>query len=740
MSIGDVRSTRGGRLGSLAAATGVVPVICLLAASSVQAATHSSLPVVASGARPGPALLYAGPASAPQLQNTGVWKAPPTLVSGANAYRDGEFLYQDYLYDDHGGAGIPDPTDPFSAASNLFSPKRGTLTYPTDTAVYGNNAADLVEFRVKPLAAETAFRVTLNTMLDPGVAAFTVAVGDSPVEYPWPFGAGVSSPARYFLTVHGSTGVLTNAATGAVIEPAPTVSVDPTRRQIQVLVRHDAWDPGRSVVRMSMGTGLWDTTAGTYLKPTLVASATQPGGASPNGEAIFNLAFRTNERVPVIYTCCSNTIVEGGAQVKADGSWWRERDQADALANGDVSQFSAEVDFAKLAARVDDESGVPKSGNLDRIYASHFNLGQGVNYNVMCLTAAANCTGRYLGQLQPYALYVPAKPVPAAGFGLVISMHGLSANYNEFLGSHGAEQMAERGSGSILASPEGRGPDGDWQSYAQADVFDMWNDIARHYRLNPDITDVTGYSMGGGGTYALASEWPDLWARAFPIVGPPSSAGSFANLRNIPVMAWYGQTDELVGPELSEQAFLNAEQAGIRYDDWVFTPAGHVTEGNNDQYAPAAAFFGKATVDRNPTHVTYHYDPSTDDPVLDPANHAYWLSRISLRTAGTAGKIDVRSLASGFGDPPVELVTAGAGMLEGGSHGPIPYSERTLAWGAPPPEPKANELVINATNIGAVTIDAARAGVTCSAKLDVTSDGPLHITLSGCPSQATRRR
>src|SRR5207237_1420538 len=154
------------------------------------------------------------------------------------------------------------------------------------------NAADLVEFRVKPLIDATAFRVTMNTMLDPSVAAFTVALGDSPTEYQWPFGAGVRSAAQYFLTVHGSTGVLTSAATGAVITPAPTVSVDRVRRQIQVLVRDTAWNPGTSTVRLSMGTGLWDATAGTYLKPGQVASATQSGGASPDREAIFNLAFR----------------------------------------------------------------------------------------------------------------------------------------------------------------------------------------------------------------------------------------------------------------------------------------------------------------------------------------------------------------------------------------------------------------------------------------------------------------
>src|SRR5205807_6076349 len=235
----------------------------------------------------------------------------------------------------------------------------------------------------------------------------------------------------------------------------------------------------------------------------------------------------------------------------------------------------------------------------------------------------------------------------------VDSMHGLSANYNEFLGSHEAEQMADRGSGSIFASPESRGPDGSYQSYAQADVFDMWNDIARHYRLNPDVADVTGYSMGGGGTYRLGSKWPDLCARAFPIVGPPTSSDSFASLRNIPVRAWYGQNDELVGPEMSEEAFANASGAGIRYDHWVFTPAGHITEGNNDEYAPAAAFFGAATVDRNPAHVTYVVDPSTDSKADGATDHAYWLSGMTVRTAGAAGTVDAVSHGFGVGDPPV---------------------------------------------------------------------------------------
>jgi hypothetical protein len=260
----------------------------------------------------------------------------------------------------------------------------------------------------------------------------------------------------------------------------------------------------------------------------------------------------------------------------------------------------------------------------------------------------------------------------------------------------------------------------------------MWADIARHYSLNPDLTDITGYSMGGGGTYRLATRWPDLFARAFPIVGPPTSAATFTSLRNIPVMAWYGQNDELVGPEMSEQTFLDASQAGIRYDHWIFTPAGHITEGNNDEYTPAANFFGDHTVDRNPMHVTYVFNPSEDPKALSPTDHAYWASGMKLASGASTGTVDAKSHGFGVGDPPVEPVKLGASTLNGGSHGPIPYQERTIDWGKAPATPPANELDIDTTGLSALTIDTLRADVGCAPKLNVTSDVPVKIALGGC--------
>jgi predicted esterase len=703
------------------------------------ASALARLPSVRSGHRPGPKVLYEKPPRAPQLENASPWTAKPILVSGASAYRRGEFLYQDFIYDDHGAAGVRDPGDPFNPAVFLFSPKKGTVTYPTDP-VFANNAADLVELRVKPVAGAIAFRVTVNTLKDASRTAFTIALGSSAVPRSWPHGAGVSSPAALFLTVHGGTAELRDAATNAVKTPAPTATVDRTRRQFDVRVPHAAWNPGNGVVRMAAGVGLWDPGAGSYLAPQPgSASTARPGGGAASGAALFNLAFRLDEPMPKISSPgAANTIVEGGVGVALDGTWWRERGQAEALRSGDVSHFAASVDFGKLAARRDDDSQVPKSGPMDRIFASHTSLGQGVDYSTTCFPSPpeGGCPGTLRGQLQPYSLYVPRKPVPARGWGITLLMHGLSANHNEFLASRNASEFGERGPGSVVAAPNGRGPDGFYTGIAEADVFEMWADVARHYRVDSNWAAPSGYSMGGIGTFRLSVRWPDLFGRAFPIVGyPDDSRDQLPSLRNLPIMFWNAGQDELVGLELSEPGRMAVQNAGVRYDQWLFNPAGHITLGNNDEFGPAADFLGRHRANPSPPHVTFVVDPGEDSASAHVvADHAYWLSglRVRDRDAAPTGTIDARSRGFGVGDPPVKSLATRAGTLTGGSHGPLPYGSRRQDWGRAPRTRKANRLDVRASNVATATVDVRRAHVTCNVDVRITSDGPLRIRLARC--------
>jgi C-terminal binding-module, SLH-like, of glucodextranase len=697
------------------------------------------------GPRPGPDILYAPPATAPQLTNSGIWHAPPILTSGASAYRDGEFLYQDFIYDDHGADGtVPDPGDP-RLSGDTFSMPGGTYTYPTN-AVYAGNAADLVELRVKPTSSATAFRITLNTMKDPSLVGTTIAIGDSDTPRQFPHGANASAPAKWFLTVHGNTADMLDAATGKPAATAPTVSVDTIRRQITVLVPHSDWNPGTSTVRLAAGTGLWDESNNSYLIPQQAADATHPGGAGTLSKptAFFNVAFRFSEPMP------NPSDLSGTA---TDAKWWRDSDQGQALRTGDLSPFHAYVDFSKLARRVTDDSGVPSTGPMDRILASHFETEQGTDYSTTC-QSATSCKGELRGQLQPYAIYVPKQPRPSAGYGLTLLLHSLGANYNQYLSTHNQSQIGDRGPGSIVITPEGRGPDGWYYDYAGADTFEVWADVAAHYKLNPDWTSISGYSMGGYGTYKFATQYPDLFAKGQPVVGPPGlgvwvppappepgGQGSNTNamlpsLRNIPFLIWDAVTDELVPyPGVVQQA-NTFDQLGYRYEFDSFAPADHLTLAINDQYKPAADFLGTIQVNRNPAHVTYVVNPTMDFAEMGgPANHAYWVSGLKLRdSSGSAplGTIDVRSEGFGMGDPTALPTQRGAGALTGGTLPAIAYTSQSRQWGPTPPALVRNRLDITAKNISSLTIDPSRAHVNCGATLSVATDGPVSVTLAGC--------
>jgi predicted esterase len=705
---------------------------------------------------PGPAILYWPPAVAPELTNTGPWQAPPILISGATAYRDGEFLYQDFLYDDHGARLTFDPSDP-RAQGDTFSKPNGTYTYPTGPG-YANDAADLVEFRVKPLARATAFRITLNTLENPALVAFSIAIGGRPGHtFSFPDGANVRAPAELFLSVHPDrhgrmTADLMRAGSDRRITgPAPRVRVDLRRRQIEVDVPHADWNPGRRTVRLAMGVGLWNQQAHRYLLPGAVASATQPGGAglTPHPAAFFNVAFRSHEPL---------SSLTAGPQVVLNAAFWRDRDQGTALAKNDISSLFADVNFGELARRITDNSDVPRTGPMDRILASHFEITQGAQFSNECgfngARQPSSCVPEYEGQLQPYAVYVPAAPPAHGGYGLTLLLHSLSANYNQYMSMRNQWQFANRALPSIVLTSEARGPDQFYEGYGAADVFEAWADVARHYPLNPAYTDITGYSMGGIGTFKLASQFPDLFARAQPTVGDESNNDVLASLRNLPVLMWNNSADELVNPLFYGATATKLASLGYRYELDVFQPCytsqqpakcspvipNHNELAINDQFAPAAAFLGSAEVDPHPAHVTYVLDAARDRPKLGLiADHAYWVSGLTLRspqhtsyTGDPEGEIDVFSHGFGQSDPVQNPLQAGTGTLTGGNLGPLHYLSTSRSWGPAASAPLLDVLDLTATNIATASIDVTRARVDCHVLLNIHSDGPITITLPGC--------
>jgi hypothetical protein len=685
---------------------------------------------------PGPAVLYAAPPAAPQLENRRDWfKAAPLLVSGTEAYDRGEYLYQDHLYDDHGSD--------TGASRGSSRGGVGDLVYPTDRARYGDNAADLVEFRVSWRPDAVAYRVTLNTLLaaDSTIAAVafdTDRRAETGTER-LPRDPGAPFPGTdEVITIWGTGAEHTRFPPGdgsaRVTTPLP-VDTDLEANQLTVVVPRSVSDP-RGRWRASVAVGLYDPESGGWRRPQAGAGPDVPGGVGnldPHPSAIFNLAFRFSEPVT-------------GRSTPPD------TDQAAALSAKAPTRFAHDLDFDGLAAGVS-RSTVPATGTQLRIFPSRLRLGEGRD--------PTRFPG-YLGQLQPYSLTVPAGYRPGVPAPLTLDLHSLGQHHWQYHGSAGLRQLGEERNNLVL-TPLARGVDGWYQHEAEYDVFEAWNDVARHFDVDADRLAVAGYSMGGYGTYRLATLYPDLFGAAMTVVGPPAEgvwippappSGGLDTLsnrwlegaRHVPFLNVVAGEDQLVplagtraqnlgAPEFGIRGF---DQLGYRFRFVVYSPAEHTTLANLGYDIPlAAAFLGEARVERHPSRVSFVYAPGTDDAALGLVHdHAYWVS--GLRLAGAAadrGVIEAVSHASGRGDPPSQA-GRGAGTE------PLPYVEVNRSWGEAPETARENRLTVSLDNLATARLDLAGAGLEPGQELtvEVTSDAPAELFLAdGFPAGSVVR-
>ena len=655
------------------------------------ASAAASLPSVDSGPRPGPDILYAPAPRAPQLENTGVWKAPPILISGASAYRDGEFLYQDWLYDDHGARGARDPGDPRRSTDEGASAPSGSYTYPTDP-VYAGNAADLVELRVRALRKATAFRVTLNTLKDPERVAFTIAIGGTPeVAHALPYGANVELtrrpvPDRAREAGESRRRIDSGACRDAEREARPQAA--PVHRQGRALRLGPGGEHGAAVGRG--GTVGRRSTVATWCRRR-ARRRRRPGvpagcrGRRRSSTRRSGSRSRSRDR-----TSPSSPTRRGGATACREGR----------LRDGDLGRFHAEVDFGKLLAGVDDDmpgqqGGVPQDGPMNRILASRFETAQGIDFSTVCLggTLPESCKGEFRGQLQPYAIYVPRKPV--AGRRLRADAPASLARRHVQPVLDLAQPVAVRRARRRARSSSRRmraGRTGSTSTMPRRTCSRCGPTWRAAIALDPDWTVIAGYSMGGYGAYKLASQFPDLFARVQTTVGPPGISNAdtrplLPSLRNIPVLIWAGAADELVPIADVRGVAQIFDALGYRYTFLEFArhdphPAGLQRPVRARGRVPRLGAGGPRPSAR---HLCVQPGAWTSPDAGTAAGHAYWVSDVKLRDAAAnngVGVVDVRSEGFGLADPVASPTNVSTGFLTGGIF-PLPFTSRSKTWGEP---------------------------------------------------------
>ena len=190
----------------------------------------------------------------------------------------------------------------------------------------------------------------------------------------------------------------------------------------------------------------------------------------------------------------------------------------------------------------------------------------------------------------PYALFVPSSYDPSRTWPLIVGLHGFGRPYDWIMSYDGYVDMAER-DGYILVTPKGyhprawygsrgpgiptlRGSDDDPETLpanlgalSEQDVMNVLRLVTEEFNVDPDRIYLWGHSMGGAGTYYLASRHPDIWAGLAAVAGGSMNAGyvDAEAIRHIPFLVIQGSDDRVVPTAGVRESVAKMRELGMQH-------------------------------------------------------------------------------------------------------------------------------------------------------------------------------
>jgi hypothetical protein len=271
------------------------------------------------------------------------------------------------------------------------------------------------------------------------------------------------------------------------------------------------------------------------------------------------------------------------------------------------------------------------------------------------------------GSAQPYAVRPAAKRQSAVGEkargdstsvdmgatdgdaqlpGTIVALHDAAVSCVDQAGLYSAKDWAH------IVAPTGRRPYGfDWEDWGRIDALEAIADAAKRYPSDPLRTYLTGYSMGGHGTWHLGVTYPDLFAAIGPIGGwasfwsygggmptiqspsrleelelrsylPSDTVQLLPNLVDTGVYVLHGADDETV--PVAQARFMRGRLAAFHGNFAYFEKQGADHLAGNDlcDWPPMMEFFQRLL--RAPAESQTTVDFTTADPGI--SSRCDWLS------------------------------------------------------------------------------------------------------------------
>ena len=174
-----------------------------------------------------------------------------------------------------------------------------------------------------------------------------------------------------------------------------------------------------------------------------------------------------------------------------------------------------------------------------------------------------------------YLVYLPTDyHQKKKNFPLMLFLHGSGerGDHLELVKRHGPPYLAEHGweFPFILIAPQC--PENEWWSVPVLKA--VLDDVVAKFRVQSKRVYLTGLSMGGFGTWALAMAHPERFAAISPICGG-GDPGKVSAIKNIPTWVFHGNRDRAVPLRRSKEMVEALQQCGGDVRFTVYQDVGH---------------------------------------------------------------------------------------------------------------------------------------------------------------------
>ena len=126
----------------------------------------------------------------------------------------------------------------------------------------------------------------------------------------------------------------------------------------------------------------------------------------------------------------------------------------------------------------------------------------------------------------------------------------------------------------IFLAPTCPSPVGWTDEISEGIVMALIDTVTTHYRINRNKILVTGFSLGGIGTWHYAAKFPQIFGAAIPIASSPQSSIT-ALIQDIPLYVIHSDADEIFPVQDLQQVVTELQSRGVDVEFKIVENASH---------------------------------------------------------------------------------------------------------------------------------------------------------------------